>query len=275
MAWMRIVSWNMGYWSHRKTHDRAWRWLLDTLRPDVVLCQECVPPGWVRDGWTVIWERVYPESRQPWGTGIATRLPAEPVRLPEVDGWFGRLPSRVPGKDGLAGIHRADGWLASATIAIPTMGPVLVAAVHSPSYPIERSRLTGIDVTAMKLKKNPDLWFLDVLFYFLKQRRAIPLLVGGDFNASRLLDETLGDRGNNEFFDRIAAEGFLSLHRRFHDADERTFSQEGRGPHQLDYLYADGQVASAVTRCDVIPYEQVEGLSDHAPLVADIDVPSG
>jgi endonuclease/exonuclease/phosphatase (EEP) superfamily protein YafD len=94
----------------------------------------------------------------------------------------------------------------------------------------------------------------------------IRFIVGGDFNASRLLDRTLGERGSNEFLDRIRDEGFVSLHRRFHEADEQTYFKKGKGLHQLDYLYADAQPASLCRACSV---HAASGFSDHAPLLAD------
>jgi exonuclease III len=154
-------------------------------------------------------------------------------------------------------------------IAVPSLGPTVFHAVHSPAYRIEPKQLDGIDISGMKLKNNPDLWFTDVLFFFLKNHLD-QVLVGGDFNASRLLDLTLGERGNNEFFDRIASEGFISLHREFHDHDQQTFFQNRKAPHQLDYFYGDAKVAARVSSCDVVPHEQVREYSDHAPLVAEL-----
>jgi hypothetical protein len=94
----------------------------------------------------------------------------------------------------------------------------------------------------------------------------------GDFNASRLLDQTLGERGNNEFFDRIADEGFVSIHRRFHSADERTYFKAGKAPHQLDYLYGDAPLAHLTTACSVNPHADVVEFSDHAPVIADFEL---
>ncbi len=266
---MRVATWNMAFWSHRPEHDRAWHWLLDTMKPDVALVQECVVPNWVpSSGWSVHWARAYPESKQTWGTGIVARHPIKPARLPDLDAWLATLPPSVPGKGGLPGIHRTDAWLASGVLAVPSLGPTVFHSVHCPAYPIERRRLDGIDISGMKLKKNPELWFTDVLFFFLKNLDQA--FVGGDFNASRLLDVTLGERGNNEFFDRIASEGLVSLHRKFHDHDQQTFFQNRKAPHQLDYLYGDAKVAARVSSCDVVPYEQVREYSDHAPLVANL-----
>lgn len=260
----------MGFWSHRASHERAWYWLLETLKPDIALCQECIPPRWARKDWTIFWDKAAPDdSKQPWGTALLTRLLAKSARLPELDLWLAQLPDRVQGKDELAGIQKADGWLATAEINIPFIGPTLVVSVHNPFFPIECERLEGIDISSIKLKKNKDLWLLDVLFYFLRERLENQLIVGGDFNYSRLLDDLYGERGNHEFFDRIRDEGFMSFHRMFHEADEHTFFKKGAMGHQLDYLYGDSSVASYVESCEVVPYTQVMELSDHTPLIAD------
>jgi exonuclease III len=267
---MRIVTWNMGFWSHRSSHDQAWHWLLETLQADITLCQECVPPDWIGKEWTIFWKKAPPpHSKQPWGTALVTRLPASSTRLPELDMWFSNLPDRSPGENEISWIHSTDGWLASAEIEIPNVGLTLVISIHNPSYPIERERLAGIDISAIKLKKNKNLWLLDVLFYFLRDRLGKGLLLGGDFNYSRLLDDAYGESGNHEFFDRIRDEGFLSLHRMFHEEDEQTFFRKRTLGHQLDYLYADSPVAKFVVSCDVVPYTEVNEFSDHTPLVAD------
>ena len=86
-----------------------------------------------------------------------------------------------------------------------------MASVHNPAFPISRSLLAGKDLTGIRQTLTNDVWLLEVLFCFLKARLHRPLLVGGDFNDSRLLDEPI-PRGNAECFDRIAAEGFTSLH---------------------------------------------------------------
>lgn len=266
---MRVVSWNMAYWSHRATHDRAWRWVIEALQPDILLCQECVPPDWVKAERNVVWDEAYPDSKQPWGTGIVTNLPCKRARIDALDDWLGKLPPAVPGKH-RSFIYRADGWVAAAKLEMPQIGETLVASIHNPAFAIEQPRLEGVDITPMRLKLNKDLWLLDVLFHYLRPLLGSRLLVGGDFNYSRLLDPPKRPRGNNEFFDRLAAEGFVSLHRRFHDRDSQTFFKKNGREHQLDYLYADEPVARYATACRAHPYDDVTELSDHSPLVADL-----
>jgi exonuclease III len=261
----------MDYWKHRSAHEDGWRWLVERLEPDVALVQECVPPEWLTEFGFVNWHRAYPEGQQPWGTALLSRLPAKPTGLEDVDAWLGQLPGRTTKHEGLPRVHRLRGWAACAEVEIDGLGDTLVVSLHNPAFEIERDRLRDIDVSPLKLEKSEDLWLLDVVFYFLKCRLEHPLLVGGDFNYSRLLDDLYGEAGNREFFDRIETEGFVSLHRKFHDQDQQTFFQKrGRG-HQLDYLYGNRAIGDMTSSCKVLDYDQVSGFSDHAPVVAELN----
>jgi exonuclease III len=267
---MRVVTWNMGYWQHPQQHDEAWRWLLDRLDPDIALLQECVPPDWARERCTVFHDRAYPWNKQLWGTALVTRLPAKPAALVDAEQWFAKVPDQEPGKEGNVGISRVPGWCATAEVDLPGVGPTFVMSVHSPYYHIEPSRLVGVDVSDIKLEQCDYVWLLDVVFHFLRRQLHRPLLVGGDFNYSRLLDKEDGQKGNAEFFDRIRDEGFVSLHRLFHDRDHQTFFQKDRAPHQLDYLYADASVGALARSCEVYDHGEVAKFTDHAPVVAEL-----
>ena len=259
----------MGFWTRRKKHEQAWHWLLDELKPDIALCQECVPPDWIRTGRTVIWNRAYPEAeRQPWGTALVTQLPARPIRLPELDAWIDQMPKR-DAEGNLYFLHRADGWLSSAEVDLPVVGKTFVMSVHSPADHIRTIRLTGIDISPMRLKLNKHIWLLDVLFYFLRNRLGSQIIIGGDFNYSRRLDKPNKPSGNNEFFDRIKQEGFISLHRMFHSDDEQTLFDKRPVKHQVDYLYADDPIARHAGSCVVRRDDNVMQMSDHVPVVAD------
>jgi hypothetical protein len=191
---------------------------------------------------------------------------SSPLALKEVEEWFGTLGAEA---SSVCSATRLRSWCVPATVKLPDKSDLLVLSIHNPAYPIARPLLVGRDISAIKLKLHPDLWLLDVLFYFLKHRLSSPLLVGGDFNYSRLLDDPT-PRGNNEFFDRIAKERFVSLHRLFCGVDEQTFFHPKRRKHQLDYLYADLEISALATECRVVARSEVERFSDHVPLVAEL-----
>jgi exonuclease III len=264
---MRIATWNMGCFGNAAKRDEAWHWLLDELKPDIALLQECVVPNWARDQCNPLFER----ALRHWGTAVVTRgLPMVRQPLEDIEAWFGDIHRKDPTR---CAATRLKGWCVPALVTLPNGSNVLAISLHNPAYPIDHTLLDGVDVTEIKLTLQPrDVWVLDAVFYFLKNRVhpehgvRPPLIVGGDFNSSRRLDVPT-PRGNNEFFDRIAKEGFVSVHRRFHTEDERTFF--GKGEHQLDYLYADCGLASLATNCRVVSRHEVETFSDHSPLVAD------
>ena len=263
---MRIATWNMGYWGHSAKLDEAWHWLLDELKPDIALLQECVVPDWVNTQYSVLFER----ALQEWGTAVVTRgLAATRHPLESVEKWFSDLGPEASRRCAAA---RLKGWCVPASVTLPDGTSALVMSLHNPAYPIDHTLLAGVDVTDIKLKlQRRHVWLQDVVFYFLKKDQVgRPLIVGGDFNTSRLFD-TPRPRGNAEFFDRIETQ-FVSLHRLFHDKDERTFFGRRAGEHQLDYLYADRSLACRATSCGVVPRSDVERYSDHVPLVANLDI---
>lgn len=259
----------MGYWGHSRRYQDAWRWLLDDLKPDLALLQECVVPDWAASRVHVRFKPGYPLSpRQRWGTAVISTCGAiTPARPDAVAAWLDSLGAEA---QSLCSATRLDSWCVGGDIAINGNDVLRVFSIHNPAFPIDRKLLKGVDISDLKLTLNRDLWLQDVIFYFLRRELGSPLVVGGDFNTSRLLDVPK-PRGNVEFFERLDKSGFCSLHRRFHDTDEQTFFHPKRRPHQLDYLYADPNTARRAVACYVVKDPVDAGLSDHAPLVADFE----
>src|SRR5687768_12501560 len=44
------------------------------------------------------------------------------------------------------------------TVELEGSGPLNVVSVHSPAWPVTRSRLEGLDLSPVKLTQNPDVW---------------------------------------------------------------------------------------------------------------------
>jgi hypothetical protein len=148
---MRILTWNMGYWGHSKAHAVAWQWLLDELRPDIAMLQECVPPGWAEQRGTLRFAPAFPDNkRQRWGTALFSRVPSTPAELPEVANWL----EDIQRTDVICSAARLSGWCVTAGATLDPDSETLLISLHNPFFPIAGQLLVGRDVSAMRLNLN-------------------------------------------------------------------------------------------------------------------------
>lgn len=265
---MRTICWNV---RRANAASPAWTYLLD-CSPDVALLQEvgtlpesvtreyacraefaAGPTGSAQKFRTVVL------VRGSLGPQISLRGPADWVN-DELDRFAGNLPAGQ---------------------VTPDAGPTLnVVSVYSPAWPVDRARLAGIDVSAVRLTQNPDVWVSDLLWAALRERTLLPSdawMVAGDFNASETFDSWgPRPRGNREYLDRMADLGLIeclraskgSLTPTYRNTDKRTVK------HQMDHLFVTRALFERLTSCDTGPQETIFGgnLSDHLPLIADFDI---
>ena len=97
-----------------------------------------------------------------------------------------------------------------------------------------------------------------------------PFVFGGDLNSSLLF----GDPTEPRLFANLAVQGFTDLRNR-HSADEQqTFFKAGKRPFQLDHVYSDAATEARCVSWQVLTDVAADlGLSDHAPILVELDVP--
>ncbi len=272
---VKVVTWNMALATRGNLtkHDEAWHFVFEVLKPDIFLGQECRPPAWVRESRQVVWT----EARQDlnWGSAVVASTDFALGSPRDVSAaWMGGLalpPDSYERSRSEVWLNGEAGWVSAVDAELPDGGPALIVSVHNPSQPLARESYAQLDVSGVKLEHNPRMWLLDVLFFQLRSEldAGRRFIVGGDFNYSRLLDlPPRGNHGNNEFFDRLGREGFVSLHRKFRTHDDQTFFRRGQRAHQLDYLYSDPDTGNRCANSKVVDYNLVATWSDHAPLLA-------
>ena len=172
------------------------------------------------------------------------------------------------------------GNIVACKVTIAGASPINVVSVYSPAWPIDPIRLQGIDVSSVKLERNPDVWCTEILWSLLVEsikNQSGAWVVGGDFNASETFDAwKIGGRGNRQMIDRFNALGLEDCLRRYHGKLVPTFRNPRGGAiiHQIDHLYVSEPLLSGLRGCDVGSQEVVfgQGISDHLPIVASFDV---
>jgi exonuclease III len=115
----------------------------------------------------------------------------------------------------------------------------------------------------------------DAAFAVARDLAVDRFLLAGDWNMSpQLWDHNYGGTRGAKFFRRIAEAGWVDCYRRFHADEGRTWFRKGNRAYQFDHAFCDGQTAKTLRSCDIDSYAaEVLGLSDHAPLVVELEMP--
>ena len=262
---MKVLSWNVNKAGPSRT--QLWE-IFRREDPDIALLQELreLPP-WVEDRYAchLVAPRYFGGHRAPFSTAILSKWPvdASPFLSSELD-WVNA-------------IHRErHGWIMECQVTREAGERFHVVSVHSPAFPIPRESLTGVDVSAIKLKNNPDVWFTEVLWSLLAHADlgdGTNWIVAGDFNSSLLLDVPR-DRGNGQVVERMNGLGFVDGLSRHNGRPVPTF-QHSRGSvdHQLDYCYVNRPMLEHLVRATVLSqgevFDPTPRLSDHLPVLCE------
>jgi hypothetical protein len=180
--------------------------MVTELSPDIALLQEVSAlPAKVLDRYDHVRRSATGKTGRPqkFGTVILVRGSVEEeVQLRTELGWV---------NDELA---RFRGNLVAHLVKLRHGLRMRVMSVYCPAWPIDRSRLQGIDVESIKLQSNPDVWVTELLWASLSTQDPTggpAWVVGGDLNSSETFDYMWGDgpRGNRELLDRMQELGFV------------------------------------------------------------------
>lgn len=87
-------------------------------------------------------------------------------------------------------------------------------------------------------------------------------VVAGDWNTCRHY------RGGPEFFVRAKSSEWVECHE---EPEEPSWFGKGSREYQLDHAFVDKWTAANSIRCEVHISDTVRALSDHAPMVVDVD----
>lgn len=228
--------------------NEAWAWLLDQ-RADIAFVQEAQIPDAVREEHAVVFAPAFDGS--PWGSAVVgTTIEVREARPDPTLRWLNDL----------------WGWVVTATANVDGR-TVQLASIHASAR-----QLKVLDSPADgegPLHWPGQMWPADLIFRDLKRLlRDQSFLVAGDLNMDAAMDkESWAVGGNTLFFDSLLQAGFVNCS----SERERTFFAEGKKEYQLDYVFASHDVHRALRAALVVPYADVEALSDHAPVLTEFD----
>lgn len=252
---MRIVTWNLGaaFGPYIDWHERAWHWLA-ALDADLALLQECVPPAWAHDLWTVL---TLPYTH--WASALVAK-PSLGIRAVTL------------GEGTLLG--RFGSYLATGEMTLADGGSILVASVHTRAAEAPKWVTDGHDRTAIARSSVGVPWSNDVAFAgYLPLVAGRPFIIGGDWNTARYVDaDGLPNSEGVEFFRRAESAGWVELSVDADGLEGRTwYGSDAPRPYQPDHVFADAAVAASLRAqsIEAYPVERL-GLSDHAPIVLEL-----
>ena len=264
---MKVLTWNVGRAGPARTE--LWELIADE-GPDIILLQEVTGvPTNILDAYAchLIKPRYFGGSTAPYCTGVLARgtINATPFLVSELD-WVNKIHAE------------SSGWFVECEITIGSGELYRVVSVHSPAGPIPKNRWASQDVSGLKLTKNPDLWFTEILWSLLGGTgisRNENWVVAGDFNSSVLFDIP-SDRGNQEVISRLNALGLFDALSYFQGKPVPTFQDTRKQvKHQLDYCYINESMLKRLINARApspsAVFSRDTRLSDHLPVICEIE----
>ncbi|MGA2093345.1 MAG: endonuclease/exonuclease/phosphatase family protein [Sedimentisphaerales bacterium] len=177
---------------------------------------------------------LFEKTKQGWGTALF----APSLALQKKD--FSLSPGRV----------------AAASIVLDKNLPLFIASIHAPTTPRVFPRLAKI--------------FAELELHLARGS----VIVGGDLNTARLAEKVWPGNGHGPFFEQIdKGDRWVDCCRMFHPTEIQTFFRANCiHPFQDDHIFASCDLKNRVKAANIIDNELTRRVSDHIPLVVEIDV---
>jgi len=241
---LKLVTWNMAYWSHKNLLSEVWDYFLNEIDADFYFFQEARPSNKIQDNKEhFVWNEI--GGNRPWGSGIYSKkykLNEEIIKT-EFKGVFSIANTIIEDKSltliSLYGLIENNG---------PTKG-YAITNLHK-----MLSDLTCIFNGHMDGKRS--------------------IVLGGDLNASIQLDPMQKNNSHKIFFDRL--EDF-NLNDCF-KLSNKNFPVQTLRHHkskikwQNDYFFVSKTLSKKLLNCEIIDNDKIIKYSDHNLVVIELDV---
>ncbi len=238
---IKIATWNMAYWSHKRFSDESWNYFLHKLDYDIFLFQESSPDLNILENNRLVWNAI--GNTRPWGSGVYSKQ----FKIREFSfktDFFGAVTAaEVAINEDLSiiviSLYGLMEKIANVTYAIPNLHRIF-------------SDLTGI-LEGAKTKHR--------------------VVIGGDFNASLQIDEQQIGNSHKAFFGRLKEFGLINCFDEYYNDFIQTHRHSRSDkPWQNDYFFISKRLNNHLINCEVIDNEKIREFSDHNPVVIELDL---
>jgi exonuclease III len=233
----------MNYWSRDKQQRKtAWSYLFNELDPDIALLQEVKIQPLHLDNYNLIYHKL--DGKRDWGSAIV----AKNSKLFEH-----HIQNYYPGSRGL----------------------IVAEAQVSKDISVTVINIYGLI--------DPDGYATTTLHHMLsdltpilhKERKKKFIVLGGDLNISKQWDERYKNKDplHRIVFDRLEDFGLVNCTELFYGGHIKTYSHNrGDFPWQDDYFFVSSNLKERIKSCEVINFDKINELSDHFPIVLELDL---
>lgn len=239
---IKLATWNMAYWSHKAYQTEAWDYFLEKLNCDIILFQESFPKSDKLDPNRLVWDEI--GGTRPWGSGVySSKYNIEKIKI---DTEF-------------------IGSITAAEVAITEDFKLIVISVYglmeeilNVSYAIPNLHRIFSDLTGLLEGRTT------------KNR----VVIGGDLNASLQIDQQQVGNSHKVFFDRLREFQLVNCfekHKHYPDFVQTLRHSRSDKPWQNDYFFISKKLEKSLEKCEVVSNETVHKLSDHNPVVIELD----
>ena len=98
-------------------------------------------------------------------------------------------------------------------------------------------------------------------------------IIGGDLNSARLAEKVWPGHGHGRFFERFDDGPWVDAHYRLHREERQTFFRPGQvHPFQDDHIFFSADLEGVLRACTVVDNGVTRKLSDHIPVMAELDL---
>ncbi len=188
-------------------------------------------------------------------------------------------------------------WLPRHTIVFEEITRGWGTAIYAPSLPLSRRHLSSyprrVALASTMLDGDFPLFIASIhapiingrvfphlnnIFTELESREyTFRAVVGGDLNSARLAEQVWPGNGHGPFFERIdSGDPWVDCCRRFNTVELQTFFRDNSvHPFQDDHIFVSRDLSDRIKSCNVIDNCLTRRVSDHIPLIAELDLYRG